>query len=266
MPERLGNATQLRLDVTLRRREKERREERQAARLAGIEIVYPPYQPRRPYKASGNTGRTFYPVKVQAGFICSLLLLVGLVHSPLQPSDDSFEIRMAQQETIVMEEILQTRQELPPPPPPRPPVPIAVSDDTIVEDDELNLDATLDIADAVIELPPPPPAEVIEEEPAFFVVVEEPPVMIGGLEALNQAVKYPQFAIQAQVEGRVTVQYIVNEQGDVTEAVVLRGIGAGCDDEALRVIRLMKFVPGRQRGTAVKVKMASVVNFRLTSP
>ncbi len=173
---------------------------------------------------------------------------------------------MAQQETIVMEEILQTRQELPPPPPPRPPVPIAVSDDTIVEDDELNLDATLDIADAVIELPPPPPAEVIEEEPAFFVVVEEPPVMIGGLEALNQAVKYPQFAIQAQVEGRVTVQYIVNEQGDVTEAVVLRGIGAGCDDEALRVIRLMKFVPGRQRGTAVKVKMASVVNFRLTSP
>jgi protein TonB len=226
--------------------------------------VYPPYHPHQPLKANGRTNRSTYALKVQAGFVTALLVVVGLLRAPIFGDNGVFNIVLDQQEVIKMEDIVQTRQDLPPPPPPRPPVPIAVPNDEIIEDDELNLDVTLDISDAVADLPPPPPeAEVEEEELPFFVVVEEMPEMIGGLEALNKAVNYPAIAIKAGVQGRVTVQYIVDENGNVTDAVVLRGIGAGCDEEALRVIRLMKFVPGRQRGQAVKVKMASVVNFRL---
>lgn len=266
MPGRFGSAAEARLAVTIRRKEVERRKAREAARLAGIEEVYPPYHPHKPYKASGFTNRTFYAIKVQSGFVGALMVVTGLLHAPMHGGDDSFSIPLSQQETITMEEIAQTRQEQPPPPPPRPPVPVEVPDDAILEDDELSLDATLDLSAPIADLPPPPPAAEPEDEfeQEFFVAVEEPPVMIGGLAALNKLVKYPEIARQAGVEGRVTVEFIVDEYGNVTNPIVLRGIGAGCDAEALRVIQLMKFTPGKQRQQNVKVKMATSVNFRLS--
>jgi protein TonB len=181
---------------------------------------------------------------------------------------EALEITLAEQELIVMEEITQTRQEQPPPPPPRPPVPVEVPDDVILDDDVLNLDATLDLDEFITDLPPPPPPSVEEEEeeePEIFIVVEQPPVLVGTLADYMKQVKYPEMARKAEIEGRVTVEYVVDEQGNVTDPVVLRGIGAGCDQEALRVVSLMKFEPGRQRGRPVKVRMATGVNFRLSN-
>ena len=63
--------------------------------------------------------------------------------------------------------------------------------------------------------------------------------------------------------GRVILQFIVDENGNVTEPAVVRGIGAGCDEEALRVVREAKFKPGKQRGKAVKVKMSLPITFKL---
>ncbi len=116
----------------------------------------------------------------------------------------------------------------------------------------------------IADLPPPPPSEEPEEEEQpFFIVVEDPPELIGGMEALHKAISYPPIAKKAGVEGRVIVQFIVNEQGNVQDAIVQRGIGAGCDEEALRAISKMKFKPGKQRGQAVKVKMSLPIMFRL---
>ncbi len=117
-----------------------------------------------------------------------------------------------------------------------------------------------------MDIPPPPaPAEEVEEEPEaeIFFVVEEMPELIGGLRELQQKINYPQMAKMAGVEGRVTVQFVVNEEGSVTDAVVLKGIGAGCDEEALRAVLSSKFKPGKQRGKPVKVKMSLPVTFKL---
>ena len=98
----------------------------------------------------------------------------------------------------------------------------------------------------------------------FFVVVEEMPQPIGGVSAIQSKVEYPEMARRAGIEGRVTVQFVVNENGDVENARVVRGIGGGCDEAALKVVREAKFKPGKQRGLPVRVQFALSINFRLS--
>ena len=97
----------------------------------------------------------------------------------------------------------------------------------------------------------------------YFVVVEEMPKLKGGMAGLQAKVEYPQMARRGGIEGRVTVQFIVNEQGNVENAKVVRGIGGGADEEALRVVRQAQFTPGMQRGRTVRVQYALSINFRL---
>ena len=129
------------------------------------------------------------------------------------------------------------------------------------------VDASLDIEEPLANLPPPPPPEEDEPEPEpepeIFVVVEQMPELIGGLGEIQKKIKYPEIARKAGVEGRVIIQFIVDEGGNVSEPAVVRGIGAGCDEEALRVVRDAKFKPGKQRGKSVKVKMSLPITFKL---
>ncbi len=208
--------------------------------------------------------RSTYLIFVEVGLVVSLLLLILAFRANIHRQGD-LEIQTVEQEVVQMEEILQTKQIVKPPPPPRPPVPVEVPNDEIIEDDDLDLDASLDIEEPLANLPPPPPPEEEEEEPEpeIFVVVEEMPDLIGGLGEIQKKIKYPEIARKAGVEGRVILQFIVDENGNVTEPAVVRGIGAGCDEEALRVVRDAKFKPGRQRGKAVKVKMSLPITFKL---
>ncbi|HEX7070747.1 MAG TPA: energy transducer TonB, partial [Rhodothermales bacterium] len=100
-------------------------------------------------------------------------------------------------------------------------------------------------------------------EPEIFVIVEEMPELIGGLESLQRSINYPEIAKKAGVEGKVFVQFVVDENGNVQDPVVTRGIGAGCDEEALKAVRQAKFKPGKQRGKPVRVKMSLPITFRL---
>lgn len=211
--------------------------------------------------------RNYYNVYLQVGLILTLFILIVLFRANLDfTSDVSFEV--PEQETIEMEEIVQTEQITKPPPPPRPPVPVEVPNDEIIEDADLNLDAELDL-DTPLDLPPPPPAakpaEQQEEEPEIFLVVEEDPELIGGLEALQKSIRYPEIARKANIEGRVFVQFVVDEQGNVINPVVTRGIGGGSDEAALEAVRKAKFKPGKQRGRPVKVQYSLPVTFRLAN-
>ena len=208
--------------------------------------------------------RTRYPLYMQAGIILSLLILIAFTNAPIRKGELE-EIVMPEQELVQMEDILQTKQIEKPPPPPKPPVPVEVPDDEILENDELDLDASLDIDEPLADLPPPPPPkeDEPEPEPEIFVVVEDPPELIGGIKELHKKITYPPIAKKAGVEGRVTVQFVVDETGSVRDAVVLKGIGAGCDEEALKAVMASKFKPGRQRGKPVKVKMSLPVTFKL---
>ena len=137
-----------------------------------------------------------------------------------------------------------------------------VPNDEIIEDEIIELDAELDL-DGPLDLPPPPPPQEEEEEEDFFVVVENMPELKGGLAALQRKVKYPEMARRAGIEGRVTVQFIVNEQGRVENPRVIRGIGGGCDEAALEAVKQAKFTPGMQRGRPVRVQYSLPIVFKL---
>jgi TonB family protein len=93
----------------------------------------------------------------------------------------------------------------------------------------------------------------------IFVVVETMPEFPGGEDAFNQyladSIRYPAAAVENSIQGRVFVTFVVEKDGSVSDARILRGIGGGCDEEALRVIRNMpKWIPGKQRGKPVRVQ------------
>ena len=202
-----------------------------------------------------------YPLYIEIGMVITLAVLIVAFRLDMSV-DDSFDVTLQEQEVVQMEEIQQTQQIEKPPPPPRPPVPVEVPNDEILEDDDLDLDMSLDI-DEIPDLPPPPPPAEKEEEPEIFVIVEQSPELIGGLPGLQKKIRYPEIAKKAGVEGRVYLQFVVDEQGNVHDPIVTRGIGGGCDEEAIRAIREAKFKPGKQRGKAVKVKMSLPITFKL---
>lgn len=207
--------------------------------------------------------RNKYPLFVEIGLLLTLVVLILAFRLDMSVSDP-VDFQTTEQEIVQMEEVLQTQQFEKPPPPPPPPIPVEVPNDEVLDDVDLDLDMFLDIDEAP-ELPPPPPPAAVEEEtePEIFVIVEDMPELIGGMAGLQKRVKYPEMARRANVEGKVFLQFIVDEQGNVVDPVVLRGIGAGCDEEALRAIRDAKFKPGMQRGVPVQVKFNLAVTFRL---
>lgn len=81
---------------------------------------------------------------------------------------------------------------------------------------------------------------------------------------LQKNLRYPEMAKEAGISGKVIVNFIIDEEGNILKATILKGIGAGCDEEALRVIKLMpKWTPGMNNGKPVKVSFNQVIVFRL---
>ncbi len=232
-----------------------------------------------PLRKSKKAGlRSTYGLLVEISLVAALLLLILAFRTNIQP-ENGMDFSLEPQEMIPFDETPLTVQIRKPPPPPRPPVPVVVPDDTLLDDDDPDFDASIDIEEAVdpLKTPPPEPDEPEKEKPEvdFFIVVEvmpcllpdsgvcEPDDNVPGLRDIGKKIRYPEIARKAGVEGRVILQFIVNENGSVTEVAVVRGIGAGCDEEALRVVREAKFKPGKQRGKAVKVKMSLPITFKL---
>jgi len=195
--------------------------------------------------------------------VLALLLMIAVTKVKITPPEEKVLV-LQEQEEVLMEEIIQTRQEPKVPPPPRPPTPVAVPNDEIIEDIDIVLDAELDFGEDSY-LPPPPKPKEEESEEDFFVVVEQMPELVGGISAIQSQIRYPEMARVAGIQGRVFVQFIVNERGEVENPVVVRGIGGGCDEEALRVVRDAKFRPGLQRGRPVRVQYSLPIVFVLNN-
>lgn len=170
----------------------------------------------------------------------------------------------------IEEEIIPITQQNTPPPPPPPPPPVQeilniVEDDKEIENElDINTEADEDTEIDIVEYK----EEVVEEE--IFTVVENMPEFPGGVSAMYQYlgknIKYPEVAKEAGIQGKVYVQFVVDKDGSITDAKILRGIPGGkmCDEEALRVVRAMpKWNPGKQRGKAVKVSYMLPVQFTL---
>lgn len=96
-----------------------------------------------------------------------------------------------------------------------------------------------------------------------FVFVDEMPTLVNGLASIQERLHYPQVAKDAGVEGRVIVEFIVDEEGNVVDPRVVSGLGSGLDAAALEAVRAAQFTPGQQDGEPVKVKMALPITFKL---
>lgn len=110
--------------------------------------------------------------------------------------------------------------------------------------------------------------EIVEKKEEPFTYVEEMPTYPTGMDDLmafiGQNISYPEIAKRAGVEGKVFVQLVIEKDGSITDIKVAKGIGAGCDEEAVRVCKLLpKWKPGKQNGKPVRVRMVIPFLFRL---
>lgn len=164
--------------------------------------------------------------------------------------------------------ITEQKVKPPPPPPPKQVTQIKIVEDDVEVDDEIDIDVDID-DDAVIEEYIPPEdddEEVLESE--IFTVVESMPEFPGGMgelmKYLGQNIKYPPLAKESGIQGRVFINFVVEPTGAISNVKVLRGIGGGCDEEAIRVVEAMpKWKPGKQRGKNVRVSYNLPVKFTL---
>ena len=207
---------------------------------------------------------------MQIGMIISLLIAwLAFEHK----SYDKREIdpSLLRQTEVVEEEMVEiTKQEEQKPQPVEVPKQTTqleiVQDDVEVEDIEITAD--VDQNEVIEEYVPVEVEEEEVQEQEIFQIVEEMPSYPGGeqklMEYVAKNIKYPQIARETGIQGRVFVGFVVEPDGSVSNVKVLRGIGGGCDEEAVRVVKSMpKWKPGKQRGKAVRVSYMLPVNFKL---
>ena len=123
-------------------------------------------------------------------------------------------------------------------------------------------------SDIAVAAPPPAPAPKPEVSNKVFDVVEEMPSFPGGQAALmsflSSNIKYPVVAQENGVQGRVIVGFVVERDGSITDVKVMRSVDPSLDREAQRVVKAMpRWKPGKQNGSAVRVKYTVPVVFRL---
>jgi TonB family protein len=127
-----------------------------------------------------------------------------------------------------------------------------------------------------VGIPPPPPIPLLEEADAtlkiqkkeIFTAVEQNPEFIGGqakmYQYLGENIKYPAAAQRANISGRVFVKFVVEDDGAIGDVEVMKGIGFGCDEEAIRVVKSMpKWNPGVQNGKNVRVYYNMPIVYKL---
>jgi len=200
-----------------------------------------------------------YQRTFEIGLIISLALLI--VSFKYMPRNSHEKIKTeGPQELINVEDVEATKQETAPPPPPKPPIPIEAPSDDVLDDIEIN---STELDENAYVPPPPPPVVEKEEDPVFFVAVEQMPEPIGGIAAIQRKIVYPEIARRAGVQGRVFVKAFVDETGRVTKVTLIKGIGAGCDEAAMKAVRETRFKPGKQRGKAVKVQVSIPILFKI---
>jgi len=207
--------------------------------------------------------RKSYVILLEVGLVVTLLIFIGIFTMRL-PAKKVNKNMVKKQEVVDVKDIVRTKQKKTPPTPPKPQVPVEVPNDEVVKEQNFNLNADLNMGNS-LDIPKPPEQKKKKEDKDdhVFVAVEQQPKLDDRLNSLQKKIQYHEMARKAGIEGRVYVQFVVNKKGQVKNPHVIRGIGGGCDKEALRVIKQAKFKPGLQRGRPVKVQMSLPIVFRL---
>ena len=206
---------------------------------------------------------------IQIGMVIALaIVLFGFEWKSYDKIE--FELGIREDVELVEEIVIQTEQKIKPPAPKPPPQTtiLNIVEDDVEIDDEIIIDAEIDQDTEIEEYIP---VEIEEEEiveAEIFTVVEESPSFPGGdiarIKFLQQNIDYPTMARESGIQGTVYVTFVVEPDGKVSNVQILRGIGGGCDEEAVRVIKAMpRWNAGKQRGKPVRVQFNMPIKFTL---
>lgn len=217
-----------------------------------------------PKKHASSDVHRYRGVLFSTGLICSLIIVVVAFHWQVQKVtvEPRYEYPDDPEPLFMVKSTTHTPREQTAVPTPRqvdPAVQIAEADpgEISLPAPEVHLD---NIEPAAIDLQVEEPLEVLDWS-------DEMPMPEGGYEAfyklLREEMQYPRKARTTETQGRVFVRFTVDKDGRLRDFSVVKGIGAGCDEEALRVLRLTRWQPGRKGGRPVAVRMIQPILFRL---
>jgi periplasmic protein TonB len=205
------------------------------------------------------------------GLVIALLMVIGAFEWRFYDDAELMKFGPTSEQFDETMDVPLTEQPPPPPPKALKNVTIIAVEDIEDIEEEINIDLDIEMTeDLTIEQVIATEVEALEEEDTeeIFVIVEDSPVPIGGMAAfyqyVNENIKYPRQAQAMGIEGKVFVQFVVGKDGGLTDVVVIRGIGGGCDEEAVRVVKKSpKWKAGKQRGRPVRVKMVLPITFKI---
>ena len=201
------------------------------------------------------------------GFVLSLLLVITEFEWKFYDEGSLVDLGKLEESFEEMLDIPPTEHPPPPPPKIQQPEVIEVPDEEEVEEEiEIDLDVEITEETVIEELIA---VEVQEEEvEEIFTFVETMPFPEMGYKAfysyIAKNLKYPPQALKMRLEGKVFIQFLIDKKGNVVDLKVVRGIGGGLDEEAMRVFKNSpKWKPGLQRGKPQIVQMIIPITFKL---
>lgn len=221
---------------------------------------------RKSEKANLENKRTVF---LEIGFVIALAVVFVAMEWKSYDKQEYDLVQRVVDDTP--EEIIPITEQKVKPPPPKPPPQVTlinvVEDDVEVED-EIEIDVDMDDDTEMEEYVPIVEDEEEIEEEEIFLVVEQMPSFPGGEQEMyryiGKNIEYPRMAKESGISGRVFVTFVVEKDGAVTDVQILRGIGGGCDEEAIRVIKSMPtWQAGKQRGKPVRVQYRMPIKFTL---
>lgn len=200
-----------------------------------------------------------YKKVIEFALVLSLLFCI-IVFQAFKKFEHKETMSDIEIQKIEAEEIPQTQQEKLPPPPSRPLIPIEsesedIPDDVTIEETDIDFDEVP---------PPPPPPPTDDDDEIIFVPYDDPPTPIGGFQAIQKKLKYPEIARKAGIEGQVVIYAKIDKKGNVIKTRVVKALGnSGCNEAAIKAIKSVKWKPAMQRDKPVTVWVSVPVKFRL---
>ena len=204
--------------------------------------------------------RISYPLFVEAGIIVALLICILCVKVEIPTNDTpNIEYVKADETALVLPPSVSEVNTIKPPP--KPEVPVYIPNDEPIEPEEIQIPEYDQYTR--LEIPPLPQQIFVEPTHELFKDIEKLPEIIGGDQAFEKSIKYPERARLAGIQGIVEVEFTVSETGEVLDAVILKGLGHGCDQAVLKAIQLQRYKPGKKAGKPSSFRIKETVQFIL---
>ena len=222
-------------------------------------------------KAKDNKANSSKLLISSISLCLSLIFVIGMFEWKAKENGSDVNLELNTQKFEDLIDIPQTQQIQKPPVQVLAPTIIEVDNEEIIEEIEIDLDIEMTEDTRIEEViyidqgESNVPDEIVDE---IFTIVEEQPSPVGGMRSfytyVSKNLEYPSQARRMGLEGRVFVEFVVEKDGSLTDIKVAKGIGGGCDEEAIRVIEeAPDWNPGKQRGREVRVRMIMPIVFKL---